>query len=286
MKNSFSSEVPSAFPTIIIDRTYGAVVDNFDINLSGLTEHLRAKGLSDEEITHLTIEFTGDDGITEHGRYITREQGAYTKGSNKIEVNQPTDFFTYTAPYTHDPKRTAVVSSDARVSFRVTKTVVHEVEHYIQDFDEELQHEVDELSEKSKKLFLKRQTRKGRAAIIAIGVMNFVAWSSFNLVHANEELSEKGIDDPISLGIIVGGVAMSGIIIANYIRGLKRDIYHTRGRFYEESPAELGARDAAYSYNGEQLVKFTAKRQQANSMLEAMNISLNRLNGEIFLETE
>jgi hypothetical protein len=127
----------SVFPTVSIDRSYGELVDSIEIDLEAITAHLRAKGMTDEEILGLSLHFAKETSVEASHDDGYRLYGKYLRDDKTIEMYKPDNLFSFTGPITADSKDIMNINSDKRAGSETTGHLVHELEHFVLDDDNE-----------------------------------------------------------------------------------------------------------------------------------------------------
>lgn len=138
------------FPTIIVGAAYGQISEQFDVDVAGITDHLRSRGLSDEQIMATTINFKNEEHPWFKSIKGARGWGRYIRGATEAQVFRiPRLLESCTAYIGFDPpnpaeerqieaslgEATGTVYAD-----KMSATLVHELEHRIAAGDPAQQH--------------------------------------------------------------------------------------------------------------------------------------------------
>lgn len=225
------------FPIVSVDRSYGELVGDIDIDLASIADHLKSKGLSDIDIRELSIVFTGVNALAQG------ENGSFNKIQKRIALHQ------------------REVNED--VDMNVTKTLVHELEHYAALFDDEFVHEVQDFKRSMAVEMVNRHENGAMGSLLEKVQKGLHETAEFGLSFSHPrqvEASWKTLPrDLVSLGVLALselGVTVSGVIINSRLKAIhkKMDVH-----IYKNNPDEIRARQAAADYTGPLLVTFKQK---------------------------
>ena len=225
------------FPTVSVDRSYGELVGDIDIDLASITEYLRAKGLSDSDIMSLTIAFTGATAKKQ------RANAVFNKQHRRISMHQR--------------------GIDDDISSRMTNTLVHEFEHLTALFDDEFQKLLKEYNSGIAQTIVNEAEQGVIGFTLAAGEKAMTQLGEFGSAVAKNhyvEASWKTVPrDVAALGLLsLAGVGMAslGVLTSHRLRSI-----HTKkdAEIYKHDPDEIRASQAAAEYEGVPLVRIKPK---------------------------
>ena len=243
-------------PTIIVDRNYGKRMGNFDIDPLAIAGYLRERGIADEAIAKLEITFHDEEKISDQGGSV-RTLGEFDSKTKKIDTYRAFDAFDAAVKDLNlsEVPQSALYLHDETVSKELNSTLVHELEHFIDDNEGSIAEEV-ERHEKQYKGKISRVL--GKYALLNAGVGLGVVLTQSTLSHVNEQLdaavsAHPGVTSALFLGIAAS--AQLGVSMATRKRR-NATIMEIRRKKYETSPLEAKAR-AAEQDHGQSFVSVT-----------------------------
>jgi hypothetical protein len=221
--------VPEVFPAISMDKLYGEVVDNFDVDIAKISDYLKNSGLSNEEIEQLSIHFSAESKQDESGNLVT--MGNFEKDEQQINIFY-LDQLIKTSKYS-DP------SKDLAQNELMSKTLVHELEHAVSmkdeiqqernsDYDKSVDNQIDMVFKKS----------------AIVGTMSSVATASFGL--GLRYVTAMGNYSHITIPYSMGAGVLS-LIVGTYVmcafekRKINDSYWH---EVYLNRPEEVRCRNA------------------------------------------
>jgi len=267
-----------SLPTVAVDRRYAELVTDLEIDAEEIAEYLRERGLSEEEIGQLTINYSVDaqkgSSFNEKGRTL----GHYLLSEKTIQLYRPEVLFSYKAPLFQGSDEVLAIDSGVVTERKVNATLIHELEHYIDDITQELSHQT-EAHQKATKKELLRSTIKNRAVVIlgSAGLAAAYASWSGDIVKVIESTGGNVLlSNAAILTVAAGTYALVGHI-GN--KTLKRSLNGIQQEAYFKAPAELKARAAEVEYE-KSFIKMDLKPQYIDDLKQAILESLTQV-GEV-----
>lgn len=234
-----------SFPTISIDRHYGDKVTDFQVDAQGLAVYLRDRGLNEDEIGDLSIHYSPEEEKSSLPN--SRTLGRYTSASKSIEVFLPEVFFGYKAPLYEGSPQALRIDSGVVTESKINSTLIHELEHYLDDVSGETAEENAihdaAASKEIKGAFVKY------GAIGALGTTAVIA-AQFMAKDEVVGFMEANGGHPVWSGVIYTAAGLGLVALSSRI-GLKRmtnaftKIQH---QAYYTSPKEVKAFAAQEEY--------------------------------------
>jgi hypothetical protein len=265
----------SVFPTVSIDTSYSGLVDSIDVDLEAITAHLRAKGMMDEEILGLSLHLAKETSVEASHDDGYRLYGKYLRGDKTIEIYKPDNLFAFTGPITADSKDIMNINSDKRAGSETTGHLVHELEHFVLDDDNETKVIERAHRESIRTEFIKKSVVSALGTFV-LGVAMSVGINSSVVgprIRAFGDLLESGAsgNEVFTEGAITAGfgilglgvVALSGFLAA---RNFSATLDAALRKQYVNSPEEIKARHAAEVYGGQPMVTFVAKKERIDDL--------------------
>ena len=126
-----------SFPAIVADIELRQCVEALDIDLVYLHDYLQAKGLDDQQINELTIQFSAEGSVTAHDSQTGDTKyyrGAYNSRDKICRIWLGSIAFAsyHTTDHGHDEAVFGTI-----VSTQVAQTLGHELEHYVADVEQD-----------------------------------------------------------------------------------------------------------------------------------------------------
>jgi len=237
---------PDVFPTFSMDRSYSDRLESIDIDLGAITQLMREKGMSDDEIMELSIYITDETMNVDFSS--SPVAGRYFRDENKIVLYKLNTFLSSSVVYESSDGKTTAASFDgnAMLTDRVTKTLVHELEHAILARDEAMiesneayvEGVIEQYGEKVSYLKKKRIAQLGGAAVILAGAL--IARNIWD-------------DAAVQVASVLSLPAYAVGVRAHSRRRQKKTITQLKNNKYEiyiNRPEEQQARKAADDYDG------------------------------------
>ncbi|MCA9337970.1 hypothetical protein KC949_00300 [Candidatus Saccharibacteria bacterium] len=128
-----------AYPAVSVSRDYGEYVDSIDIDVCAIADYLRARGISEDEIENLNIHFSGEEVRVGVDRY---QLASYDHSQNYICMNSLEEI-RRSHLINHARERSAMEKF-------LSRSMVHELEHKIARYNENLKQIADDYSRKVK----------------------------------------------------------------------------------------------------------------------------------------
>lgn len=220
------------FPTVSVDRSYANLVSNIDVDLAAITEYLRTKGLTDSEIMSLSITFTGT---------TARKQGAngsFNKQDKRISMHQ--------RPIDND------------TSAKITKTLVHELEHFAVLFDDEFQELLKEYYTRMAQTIVNEMEQGVVGSSLATGerAMKQLGELGSTVFRTDQhEASWKSVPKDL-IGLGMSALSLVGMVGLDMLVSRRLASTHAKkdADIYKNNPDEIRAHNVANDYSGQLLV--------------------------------
>lgn len=238
-ENDLNSEV---FPAVSFDLSYAKLVDSIDIDLDLLTEHLRTKGLSDQQIIDLKITFTGVTAEKAGKKKNDRLFGAFLRYDDHISIHQ--------------------LDINPDFDEHVTDTHVHETEHYVATFDEEAQTELRNYLYGINSRFVEeaKSGMAGNLLLVSRKVSGRLAAIGSSIKSHEANLSFKSIPRDIAAIALLSAAAFSNRIANDAVNRKVSALYEKNDqKIYRDNPDEIRAREEAKKYAGGLMVSTVQK---------------------------
>lgn len=225
--------IPDNAPSVSVSIEYGKYVEDFDVDVEGITKYLEERGISDDAIANMEINFSSEqeleDGIVTYG--------AYNREQDRLTISHASDI--------QEAARIGYsVPTEVRNIF-LNKTVIHELEHKIAYHDGETD---PETSRYLKNSLLKRFKKP---SLTAFATSSAVAYGPVT----GEFLSRPDFYGFHPLRILGGAAVASTVLYAMMKRSLARGLSYDE---YLAKPEEIRAREAEEKYFN-QFVTFKPK---------------------------
>ncbi len=136
-----SEKMPEVSPTICVAANYGEHVDMFEVDVVGIVHYLRKRGISDQDIESLTIDFTDTSRLI----FGADTLGTYNRDEDVITMLSLESL----RKVTRVPYRLYTEYEEIDLN----KTLVHEIEHKVAKGNVELQKILAAYLDKRKKEF-------------------------------------------------------------------------------------------------------------------------------------
>lgn len=237
----------SLFPTISVDRSWGDETGNVAIDAEAIGRYLQRRGLTDEQITNLTILLAHhDETRTTVNDVHKRIFGRMHYDKNLIEIRRPSQAY--------------LDDTGFLISGRLTGTLIHELEHYIASFDPGMAEAQNEFStmkaERREQLLhgsmLYRELK--RDAIFAYAIGGYVLAACVSAPNnTGEDFGIMGVEAAV-------GLAALGVHEVFRTRRINRKVKRT---MYHDDPGEVRSFAAQRSYNGVNLITVTDLKNEA-----------------------
>jgi len=259
-----------AYPAISFNLAVGEQVDFIDVDLEGIAQRLRSKGMTDESIQNLSVVFTGNASHDDTERYVTK--GEYESKRHRIQVYAPAPMNDCVFTITEQSEGRIRLNNAAAIEYSLNNTLVHELEHAALSGDEEMKTKNSNYYETIARQFEEAHKPLYRKKMGAIAVMGLVA----NAISFSDAMIENAtvqhICDMLPYAVIGGGV----ISLVAMKRHLKQNFAKVKHRYYLNEPEEKQAR-AASTENTDQYVSITPKvlaiaPEALGDVLEAVDI--------------
>ena len=220
------------FPTVSVDRSYANLVSDIDVDLAAITEYLRTKGLSDSEIMSLSIAFSGT---------TAEEQGAnglFNKQEKRISLHQR--------------------PIDEHTSVKMTKTLVHELEHFAVIFDDEFQVLLKEYYAGMAQTIVNEMEQGVVGSSLAIGerAMKQLGELGSTVFRTDQhEASWKTVSKDV-IGLGMSALSLVGMVGLDLLISRRLASTHAKkdAEVYKNNPDEIRAHAVADDYSGQPLV--------------------------------
>ena len=121
-------EFPDVMPSVIFDVGFGGIAKDLDMDFHYLTEYMRGRGLSDEQIQAMTLEFRAPLSLdSDEDRVGLEGQYSYDKRTCIVHLANIAMMKFNTAKLLKLPIRWVRAEMQAETA----RTVAHEIEHYV-----------------------------------------------------------------------------------------------------------------------------------------------------------
>jgi len=263
------------FPTISVDRSYGESTTHFDVDLEAITEYLRSRGLSDNEISDLSIHFSAEENRSKTHTGTNRTFGRYIFDKKHIDMYRPQTLFGYSVSVNEESGKTMYVNGDHFTNDEMSSTLVHEFEHYIDDISGELDDEVKEHQNAFKKQAKKITIKRGLSGLAITGGIIGAHQLASPLV--SDAIEAQGGDSTWS-GLAMTALGVGAAIIASRrnSKAMARDFSKLHQTSYQHSPIELKARAAEETYS-EAFMDVRASNERCDDITQLVQSTLTRL---------
>jgi hypothetical protein len=225
-------EAFDVFPTVSFDVSYKNLVSNVDIDLLELTGYLRSKGLDDESISRLSIIFTGQTIHDDTKQKNNFTLGSFEPATSTILVNQSPLILAAYRKYAEDSEAPTIleVSCAGKANSTITNTLVHEMAHYVNSFDEKVLVDnaiyfADYRKELLKKATLNRHSAKLGAAVLASSSIPGGAQLLIEQTGLSYDLPQLLGAAVVSMGLLAYGALKVKKDLNEYIEGYMHDKY-------------------------------------------------------------
>lgn len=220
-----SERMPDISPSINVSTSYGHYLNSFDVDVNGIVHYLRTKGVSDEQIESLTIDFSD----------IEKTVGGKHNLLGEYDVN--TDAITlYPVETLRSMSRNKFYAYDTVSTDSINKTLVHELEHKIAKYDADLQ-------DKNVR-WRKKMARK----VVAILGWRFAAGAGLSMAiissPLNDVLTSVGMNGTSSKVVELAGAVCIGLAVSSNLIE-KADVDKHKHYAYINEPEEKYVREVA-----------------------------------------
>lgn len=231
-----SERAVDVMPTISMSIEYGEHLNSFDVDIEGLVEYLRERGLNDMQIQNLHIEFSAEPGMLNEMPVYGMYEGGF---KDKITM--------YTLEDVRLASRSAHASIDAKLLKKQNGTLTHELEHKIDAHS--LKATVDD-NMYDQKIWLFRKAKE-LYSFLGGAAAGFLAGE---VTGVNEFLDNHNVYGMPPLQALGAAAVGACTFLAARRFGLHGDPYSE----YWKRPCEIKAR-AATENNLQEFIKFAPK---------------------------
>lgn len=217
-----NERTPDIMPSVSMSLGYGEYVESFDVDIVGIVDYLRDKGIPDDEIENLQINFVEKDG--NEGDWM--KYAAYMGSTDTIEM--------LSLNALQKAHLTAHSLHSEEAAIELSQHLVHELEHKIATKNEELQQREKAFYRKIKEMVLVR-------GLGAIGLGAGAGMGTVAVLQANELLVHPDVYGFSPLQVIACLAVAKGVMMgAEKVWPLPSEEYK-----YVNDPEEIHVRKIA-----------------------------------------